>query len=81
MLRTCYPESICLNGSVRAVLFIFDRGNLEDFAEPVLFRKSSSRDSVESGYWILRAQYEKCYTDEGGFRLPEEHVDSFDFLY
>ena len=60
---------------------IFDRGNLEDFAEPVLFRKSSSRDSVESGYWILRAQYEKCYTDEGGFKLPEEHVDSFDFLY
>ena len=60
---------------------VFDRGNLKDFAEPVYFRRNRNGEPAESGYWILRAQYEKCYTDEGGFKLPEEHVDSFDFLY
>ena len=59
---------------------VFDRGNLKDFAEPVLFRKSS-RDSVESGYWILRAQYEKCYTGEGGFKLPEEQENHFELFF
>lgn len=60
---------------------VFDRGNLNSFAEPVYFRRNRNGGPAESGYWILRAQYEKCYTDEGGFKLPEEQVESFDFFY
>ena len=60
---------------------VFDRGNLKDFAEPVLFRRNRSRDAVESGYWILRTQYEECYTDEGGFKLPEEQVNQFEMMF
>ena len=60
---------------------VFDQGNLKDFAEPVYFRKNRNQECVPSGYWILRAQYEKCYTEDGGFKLPEEQAAYFEFIY
>ena len=60
---------------------VFDRGNLKDFAEPVYFRRNRNGEPSESGYWILRAQYEKCYTDEGGFKLPEEQENHFELIF
>lgn len=60
---------------------VFDRGNMTQFAEPVLRRRHHSTDDIPSGYWILRAQYENCYTDEGGFSLPDTEAQHFDFLY
>lgn len=62
---------------------VFDRGNLEQFAEPVPLRRQWHTQQLRSGYWILRSQYENCYTDAGGFRLPDgDRSHSFsDFLY
>lgn len=60
---------------------VFDWGNLNQFAEPVLLRKHHNTNGVPSGYWILRAQYENCYTEAGGFKLPEEQINRFDFMF
>lgn len=62
---------------------VFDRGKLEQFAEPVLLRKRNRSGSVHSGYWILRAQYESAYTEEGGLKLPDSKMTNTfsDFCY
>lgn len=59
---------------------VFDKGDLERFAEPVLLRTRGSRECTPSGCWLLRAQYEECYTDHGGLKLPDT-VCSQDFTY
>jgi len=62
---------------------VFDYGNLEQFAEPILFRRNLHSEGIRSGYWLLRPQYENCYTDHSGLRLPDSGTakGSFDFCY
>jgi len=60
---------------------VFDREHLKQFAEPVLFRKKRNSEDVRSGYWVLRSQYEECYTQECGFRLPDTHKSGWDMLF
>ena len=52
---------------------VFDRGNLEQFAEPIFLRKRTEGKLIPSGYWILRKQYEHCYTADGGLKLPDSN--------
>lgn len=62
---------------------VFNKGDLEQFAEPVMVWDRSSHTRVRSGYWLLRKQYEICYSDRGGLNLPETHdaIQVSGFLY
>lgn len=60
---------------------VFDRGDFEKFAEPVLFRKAHGKEPARSGYWILRPQYENCYTNKGGFKLSEKQENLFELMF
>lgn len=60
---------------------VFDREHLEQFAEPVLFRKKRNSEGVRSGYWVLRSQYKDCYTEDCGFRLPDTHKSGWNMLF
>ncbi|MBR5015131.1 MAG: CRISPR-associated helicase Cas3' [Bacteroidales bacterium] len=60
---------------------IYDRGNLERFAEPIFLRKKHNQVDSRSGYWVLRKQYENCYTEESGFKLPEMQENNWDMLF
>ena len=52
---------------------IYDRSNLEQFAEQIFLRKRKEGKLIPSGYWILRKQYEHCYTADGGLKLPDSN--------
>ena len=60
---------------------LYDRGKLEPFAEPVVLRRGHGKETVNSGYWILREQYKYCYTEEGGFKLPDTLKDSLNMIF
>ena len=69
--------------SAPLTITVFNRGGLEQFAEPVMIWDRSSRQHIRSGYWLLRKQYETCYSDQGGFTLPDSNdtLPASGFLY
>ena len=60
---------------------VFDRGDMERFAEPIMHRRNRSGEPGQSGYWILRAQCEECYTEEGGFKLPDVQKSNGEMMF
>ena len=60
---------------------VFDRGDMERFAEPIMHRRNRSGEPGQRGYWILRAQCEECYTEEGGFKLPDVQKSNGEMMF
>jgi len=62
---------------------VFKKEKFELYAEPILTRAHHGKDRIPSGYWLLRRQYEDCYTERGGLKLPADENDSakFGFMY
>lgn len=50
----------------------FVKGELEKWVEPIYYRVKGKRSDQSSGYYVLRAQYEHCYSDEMGLQLKSE---------
>lgn len=60
---------------------VFDKGNLVTYAERIMVRCNGHTSDSASGYWILREQYEKCYSESGGLFLPVDgsNMQHFEF--
>lgn len=54
----------------------FEGNTLEEFAEPIYFRIKGRKSEQKSGYYVLRKQHEKCYSDRMGLQF-EENNDNF----
>lgn len=62
---------------------VFDKGDLDQYAEKIFVREKGHTGNTASGYWLLRTQYESCYSDSGGLKLPSESAksESLGFMY
>lgn len=69
--------------SAPLTITVFNRGDLESYAEQVMLRIKGKPEPVPSGYWLLRPQHFGLYTDAGGLKIPaKENIDSIcSFLY
>lgn len=59
---------------------IFENKVLEEFAEPIYFRIKGRKSEQKSGYYVLRKQHEKCYSDRMGLQFNEIN-DSFTSIF
>ena len=52
----------------------FENNTLDEFTEPIYFRIKGRKSEQKSGYYVLRKQHEKCYSDRKGLQFEENNV-------
>lgn len=66
------PELMRCAAGITVTVSNSQRERLTDLAEPLFFAKRGRKSDRESGFYVLRPQFEDCYTEDMGLQLPEE---------